>query len=222
MGKFPFLLGNTCRSLNYSSAGADDAAEPVPFRAGASGLPGKPSGHRRPETRPALAPPAWCSAAPQRRCLAPDKEGRRRYLGWVGRGEPGRLYLALRGPGAPEAQPCEDARSGLGTAAATRGQALGGMAGDALQLPPGQLACASQVPASVAAAESLRGWGWGCTFLPCNPELLPSNREHRPQGIRKGREPLPAVAAAPGGPHSPGLTHPGADRGQGRYEGAWA
>lgn len=70
---------------------------------------------------------------------------------------------------------------------------------------PAQLVCGSQVPASAAAAESLRGMGEeGSTFLPCNPELLPSNCERGPPGPGGRHEPLPAMAPAPGGRVEPG------------------
>lgn len=65
--------------------------------------------------------------------------------------------------------------------------------------------CSSQVPASVAGAESLPG-GKG-TFLASNPELLPSNCERGPLGTRERREPLVSPGERsrpqPSPPHSP-------------------
>lgn len=80
-------------------------------------------------------------------------------------------------------------------------------AGDAPRLLPAQLGFGSQVPASVAAAESLQGRGKG-TFLPCNPELLPSDCRRGPLGTRQGRERLRAAARARGGRAEPGREPP--------------
>lgn len=136
MGNFPFLCGNVCRSLNYSSAYPDDDAKPVPFMTGASGRPGEPLlGTAVPKDpgQPSLAP-AWSFAGSRvgRGVWTQVRRGAALSAGGEaasGRcGEEGEDAFTWRreDPGAPRVHPVRgQLRCACGEAAATPCEGLG-------------------------------------------------------------------------------------------------
>lgn len=114
----------------------------------------------------------------------------------------------LHDPGAPVSHPREGSPDALPRKERQiRARVSARAAGMLRSSRPARGACASPVPASVAAAESwpeAEGRGrWKGTFLPCNPELLPGHLERGPPGAPpSGGSRRPAIA------HSLGSSRP--------------